>query len=339
MRPAQATIALLPVRFFLGATFLYAGLDKLLDPTFLDPAAATSLHAQLAAFARFSPLGPLITATLPFNVAIGLLIAVAEIGIGIGALTGLAFRVAALGGLLLSLLLWLTASWATHPYYLGADLPYAVGWLALAIAGHANVLIPARFADRAAPDRTSASAALTPALEVPSSPERRLLLQTATLAGLAAVVASLTLPLRAVGLLSGGSGSGPTPGPSPTPFPTPGATVPPGSVAVASVADVASAGAIAFTIPFNAPAPLPAGDPGVIIQLADGSFAAFDATCTHAACTVEWDAADRLLVCPCHEAIFDAEHGAAVLGGPAPAPLTSLPIVIDAATGTILLVP
>ena len=45
MGPARATIALLPVRFFLGATFLYAGLDKLLDPTFLDPAAPTSLHA------------------------------------------------------------------------------------------------------------------------------------------------------------------------------------------------------------------------------------------------------------------------------------------------------
>jgi thiosulfate dehydrogenase (quinone) large subunit len=337
-------LATLPLRLFFGATFLYAGLDKLLDPSFLDPSAVGSLHAQLIAFARFSPLGSLITASLPFSVPIGLLIAVAEIGIGIGALTGLAFRVAALGGMVLSLLFWLSASWATHPYYFGADLPYAVGWLALVIAGHGGAFVPGRFTGTvpdASPLRTASTAPEPPRPDVPPSPERRLVLQTVTLAAVAAVVASLTLPLRATGLLAGGSGSGggPTPGPTPSPFPTPAATVPPGSVAVASVADVASAGALAFTIPFDAPAPLPGGDPAVIVQLADGTFAAFDATCTHAACAVEWDAADRLLVCPCHQATFDPEGGAAVLGGPAPAPLTNLPIAIDPVTGTILLVP
>ena len=114
-KPNLQTLALVPVRFFFGATFLYAGLDKLLDPAFFDPAAATSLHAQLIEFARFSPLGGLITAALPLSSVIGLLIAVAELGIGIGALTGLAFRVAAAGGMVLSLVFWLTASWAAHP--------------------------------------------------------------------------------------------------------------------------------------------------------------------------------------------------------------------------------
>jgi Rieske Fe-S protein len=92
-------------------------------------------------------------------------------------------------------------------------------------------------------------------------------------------------------------------------------------------------------VPFEAPAPLPAGDPGVIVLLKDGSFAAFDAVCTHAGCTVEWDKRDHVLFCPCHDAIFDAEDEAAVLDGPAPTPLASLPIVIDAATGKIYLVP
>ena len=348
-RPSLQTLALAPVRFFFGVTFLYAGLDKLLDPAFLDPAASTSLHAQLVAFARFSPLGGLIQAALPFNSLIGLVIADAELGIGLGALTGLAFRVAAAGGMVLSLMFWLTASWATHPYYYGADLPYAAGWLALAIAGHSGYLVPARVLAMAAPPlpvtraRVGTPVALTRAQrralrrapETAPSPDRRLFLQTVTLAGLAAVVASLTLPLRAAGLFADRT----NPSPAPTPLPTPGSTVPPGAVPVSTVAAVTSAGSAAFTIPFNARSPLPAGDPGVIVQLADGSFAAFDAVCTHAGCTVEWDAADKVLVCPCHEAVFDPEHQAAVLQGPAPTPLTSLPLVIDLATGTILLVP
>ena len=348
-RPNLQTIALLPVRFFFGATFLWAGLDKLLDPAFLDVSAATSLHAQLVEFARFSPLGGLIQAVLPFASIIGLLIAVAEIGIGIGALSGLAFRVAASGGLLLSLMFWLTASWATHPYYYGPDLPYAAGWLALAIAGHGGYLVPARLASVPAPARhvppgrgappqgltRAQRRALRRAPEIIESPERRLLLQTAALAGLAAIVASLTLPLRAAGLIVDQG----RPGSSTAPPPTPTSTVPPGAVPVSTVAAVQRAGSASFTVPFNAPAPLPAGDPGVIVQLADGKFVAFDAVCTHAGCTVEWDQADRILICPCHEAVFDAEHGAAVLQGPAPAPLASLPLVIDPATGTILLEP
>jgi thiosulfate dehydrogenase [quinone] large subunit len=356
----RATLALLPIRFFFGATFLWAGLDKLLDPTFLDPSAPTSLHAQLVEFARFSPLGGLIQASLPFSSAIGLLIAVGELGIGIGALTGLAFRVAAAGGFVLSMLLWLTASWATHPYYFGADLPYAAGWLALAIAGPGGLLVPARFsevleragaASTLAPptrrERRAAAAAgrqLPHAAYAPASPERRLLLQTATLAGLSAVLASLTLPLRVAGILveRNGASSSPSPvspGGSGPPSATSDATIPPGSIGVGTVAKVQRAGAATFTVPLSAPASLPAGDPGVIVQLADGSFVAFDTICTHAGCTVEWDRADRLLVCPCHEAVFDPEDGAAVLGGPAPSPLKTLPIVVDVASGQILIVP
>lgn len=326
-RPDRATLALLPIRFFFGATFLWAGMDKLLDPAFLDASAPGSLHAQLVTFARFSPLGALITGSLPVTLPIGVAISIAEIGVGIGALTGLAFRVAAAGGFLLSLLFWVTASWATHPYYFGADLPYAAGWLALLIAGHANVLVSRRFLSQSAP----------------YSAERRLFVQAVSLAGVAAVVASLTLPLRALGLVSGqrdlGDASGPLRTPLRTPLPTPGSTVPPGAVSIARGVDVRNAGSIAFTVPFDAPAPLPAGDPAVIVALADGTYAAFDAVCTHAGCTVEWDSADRVLVCPCHEAVFDPEHGAAVLGGPAPAPLAQLPLLLDPVTGTILLVP
>jgi thiosulfate dehydrogenase [quinone] large subunit len=379
-------VALLPVRLFFGATFVYAGLDKLLDPAFFDATAATSLHAQLEAFARFSPLGDLIRATLPLSTPIGLLIAIGEIGIGIGALTGLAFRVAAAGGAAMSLLFFLTASWATHPYYFGADLPYAFGWSALAIAGHGGLLVPRRVLDLNAAAAGSRGVARRPSGrrarrrglaggldappvrgetlvgygpasrsgprhatdEVPSA-ERRLLLQTALLAGIAAVLGSLTLPLRALGVMTenGPAGASPTPSgdsggtraaaaPTPTPAPSQ-AAAPPGSVAVARIVDVTRSGSTMFQVPFDAPSSLPAGDPAVIVELPNGSFVAFDAVCTHAGCTVQYDRPDRVLICPCHEAVYDPANDAAVLGGPAPFPLTKLPIVVDQASGQIYL--
>src|SRR5947208_535639 len=124
---SRAQQGLLVVRAFFGATFLYAGLDKLIDRAFLDPNSAASIGAQLTAFARASPIALLVRPAEPFAVPIGILIALTEIAIGIGALTGLAFRVAALAGAALSVLFWLTASWTTVPYYYGPDLPYAVG--------------------------------------------------------------------------------------------------------------------------------------------------------------------------------------------------------------------
>lgn len=94
---------------------------------------------------------------------------------------------------------------------------------------------------------------------------------------------------------------------------------------------------MSFTVPFDAPTPLPAGDPGIVVQLKDGTFVAYDAVCTHEACTVDWDATDRVLLCPCHGAVFDAADNARVLAGPTDVPLPSLPIVVDGASGSIYL--
>ncbi|MBI3752132.1 MAG: Rieske 2Fe-2S domain-containing protein [Chloroflexi bacterium] len=388
-KPTVSAIALLPIRLFFGATFLYAGLDKLLDPSFFDPSAPGSLHAQLEAFARLSPLSGLIKVSLPLAEPIGLLIAIAEIGIGIGALTGIAFRVAAVGGALLSLLFFLTASWSTHPFYLGADLPYALGWITLAIAGHGDLLVAARIRDlflheaapspatlRAAGRRANRRARLgygppsggrrssmpMPSVRQPAtgqadvvvSPQRRLLLQTGLLAGLAAIATSLAWPLRALGIFTEPPPPTPTPSSAPLaaqssapPAASPGASLgaagsrpapAAGRTVVATLADVQQGGgAAAFTVPLNAPAPLPRGDPAIVVQLSDGSFVAYDTVCTHAGCTVEWDAPDGVLLCPCHEAAFDPSHGAAVLQGPARRPLAAIPIVVDQAAGTITL--
>lgn len=320
--------ALLPLRFFFAATFLYAGFDKLLDPTFFDAANASSLHGQLEGFARFSPLGALIRVALPIATPIGLVIAVAEVGVGVGLLLGIAFRVAAAGGAALSLLFWLTASWATHPYYFGADLPYAFGFLSLALAGHGGLVVVAW---RSPPES-----------EVVPSPERRAIVQTGVLAVASVLLGSLALPLRALGVRLGGTGAigGAGPGSSQgtggsTPVPV--ASIPAGSIKVARIADVQQAGSVNFTVPFDARAPLPAGDPAVIVLLSDGSFVAYDAVCTHAGCTVAWDAVDRILLCPCHSAAFDAANNGAVLAPPARIPLTRLPLVVDPASGTIFL--
>ncbi|MEO7664904.1 MAG: Rieske 2Fe-2S domain-containing protein [Candidatus Limnocylindrales bacterium] len=347
----------MPLRIFLGGTFTYAGLDKLFSPTFLAAGAPSSIESQLVAFARHSPIGGLVLASMPFAIEIGLAIAITEIAIGLGALSGFGFRLAAAGGLGLSILFWLTASWATRPYYYGPDLPYAAGWLTLALAGPGSWVVPAGIdrwirglrpmavddlRDRGAPAR---SRRVAPARIEGRGLARRTVLEAAVLGSVALVAAAITLPLRRLGVggdtsdvVGGGAGS-PTPSSEPSPEPTasePGPTIPPG-IAIATTAALARTGAAAFTIPFNAPAPLPAGNPGIVVRLPDGGYAAFDTICPHAGCVVEWAGPDGVLFCPCHGAVFDPTAAGAVLQGPAEQPLTVLPLYLDEASGTFLL--
>ncbi len=109
------------------------------------------------------------------------------------------------------------------------------------------------------------------------------------------------------------------------------ATTPGGSTAaIAQVSAVPPNNAVTFTIPSN-------GDPGVLVHLNNGQFVAFDATCTHAGCPVEYDPSSQHLLCPCHGAEFDPANAAAVVQGPTNTPLTSVPIRVDNATGAITL--
>ena len=352
-RLARASVlaaALLPLRLFLGVTFLYAGLDKLLDPAFLDASSSASIQDQLAAFVRFSPIADLIRVAEPLAVPIGLVIAIGEIAVGLGALTGLAFRVAAAGGVALSVLFWLTASWATHPYYYGPDLPYAFGWVTLALAGTGGLLIPSRLRPASEPGPTAAAGrrlSTTGQAIDRSAPtlDRRMVLQASLLGVAAVAVASLAVPLRLMGVEMPGGHPTETPAGSPTgsigtgqsDAPNPPGTPPPSGISISTIAAVTAHGTASFEVPFDAPAPLPAGDPGIIVQLADGTFVAYDAVCTHEGCTVEWDAADAVIICPCHGAAFDAADHAAVLAGPTNQPLSSLPLVVDPTTGQIFL--
>ena len=137
-QPGQIpAIAILPLRMFLGLTFVYAGLYKLTDPQFFSPTAPGYIGQQMSGFVRTgSPLAPLLThLALPHAALFGALIAFGELWVGLSALTGLLTRLGALGGLALSLTFYLTATWSVHPYFPGADLPYALAWLTLALSG------------------------------------------------------------------------------------------------------------------------------------------------------------------------------------------------------------
>ncbi len=71
------------------------------------------------------------------------------------------------------------------------------------------------------------------------------------------------------------------------------------------------------------------GDPGVLVRLSQTQSAAYDATCTHASCTVDYDPTTQALICPCHGAAFDPANQAAVLAGPTNLPLTPIPLRIE----------
>ncbi len=342
---------MLPLRLFIGGTFVYAGLDKLLfDPSFLDPAAPTSLTAQLAGFAHASPLSPLIVLLAePMAVPLGIVIAIAEIAVGLGALTGLLGRAAAWGGVAMALLLWLTASWSVHPYYLGPDLPYAAGWLTLALVGDGGLLSLADPLHKWALARGLLGGpglpSMPPARAVRSADAdlaRRRLLEGFALAALALALGGVAglLGWRGRSAAARSAALTSTSPPSTAALPTGVLTTPtasspsgPGGAARTAVGDLATVrrqGSVAFADPAN-------GDPGLLVRLSDGRVLGFDAVCTHAGCTVEYDASQEAFFCPCHGAAFDARNHGAVLGGPTNIPLLQLPITVDAKTGVISL--
>lgn len=70
-----------------------------------------------------------------------------------------------------------------------------------------------------------------------------------------------------------------------------------------------------------------AGAPVVVIRVG-GDVHAVSAKCTHLGCIVKWEAAQGILACPCHEALFNPNG--TIIGGPAPTPLPQYPARIEA---------
>lgn len=296
----------LPLRLFLGATFVYAGIQKISDPGFLQPGASTYIGTQLLAFDSHSPIGILIQVfALPVPQLAGIAVIGVELVIGVLVLLGLATRWAAAAGALVSFVFFLTASWTVQPYFLGSDSIYAVAWITLILVGDQGVLTvrplifgPAQL-DRGRPATTDLS-------------RRRLLLQLGG-ASVALIWVLALLPRSRLSVQGASSSATPEATASPVASPT--------GTKIGALADLQAQGFLNFTDPAT-------GDPAVAVSLAGGSVAAFDAVCTHAGCTVSYDSGQKVLSCPCHGAAFDPAHGAAVIAGPAPTPLPSIAVQV-----------
>jgi thiosulfate dehydrogenase [quinone] large subunit len=143
--------ALLPLRLFLGATFLVAGLQKLANPNFFRSQSPISIQAQLIAASHTSPIHALLIHLIGIAKPLGQIIAFSEIAIGAGVLLGLWTRIAAVGGALLSFGLFLTISFHASPYFTGADIVFFFAWMPFIVAGGGTKLsLDAWIANRAA---------------------------------------------------------------------------------------------------------------------------------------------------------------------------------------------
>ncbi len=322
LRPGAA---LLPLRLFLGLTFVYAGIQKLTDPGFLHAGSATYIGAQLEDFANGAPGGFLLrTFAIPHAELAGIGVAVLEIVVGLLATAGLMTRIAAAAGLGLNLVLFLTASWHTTPYFLGPDIVFVFAWLPFVLCGAQGQLALDNALKKPSPSLARRTRLRPPDPdEAPGTADaamtRRVLV--AELAGAGLAIAGISALLkgpytgstataralprggRSAGGKGGGSASGSGAGNA--------GKLPSGAVKLGPGSRLPSGQAATYSDPST-------GSPDILIRNEDGSLKAFSAVCTHAGCTVGYNGGE--IYCPCHGGTYSAETGE-VTGGPPPTPL------------------
>jgi len=316
--------AVLPLRAFLGVTFCFAGLQKLANHGFFDASNPASIQAQLAAAGRRSPVHILIGPLQHVAIAVGLIIALSELAIGLGTLLGLWSRIAAAGGMVLALMLFLTVSFHSSPYYTGADIVFLFAWTPLLLSPPGPWSLDTVIAARAAGGAVAAGRGAVAADRGHTQEEqtrRELMLKGAVTAAVAVggfVLGGLT---SVIGRLASGRTSDVapatlTPSTSPRPASTaitsagpsgPSGSSAPAGRAIGPANAVPVGSAALFTDPGS-------GDPAIILHPKGNTFLAFDAVCPHAGCTVQYDPTANQIVCPCHGSQFNAATGAVELG-------------------------
>ncbi|MFD7434662.1 DoxX family protein [Streptomyces sp. NPDC059861] len=139
-------VVLLPLRIFLGAISIYAGMGKLCDPVYFDGGDRGSMVKWLNALHPWEVAEPLRQFALQHPVGAGLVIAFAQVIVGVLTVLGCWQRVAAVGGALLSAALLVTVSWKSVPAYDAPDIIYLAAWSPLIIAGAPVYSIDGRLA-------------------------------------------------------------------------------------------------------------------------------------------------------------------------------------------------
>lgn len=283
---------LLPLRVFLAVVFLDAGISKVADRRFLDAPSPRSIHASVLAARHTSPIGSLLGTVQSHSWGFGVLMSFAELAVGLGLAAGLFTRVAAAGGMLLSLSLWLTVSWGATPWFTSADVVYLFALTPLVLVG-APLLSADAWLDRmrlAHPgvyeDRT----------------RRTLLFGGASLLG---------------GLLMGGAVIARR---SPQNATARAVDTAPTTTALIATGQVPVGGAKQVTDSAT-------GHPVWVLQLQAGQFTALDAVCPHQGCTVEFVSPSDGFACPCHGSAFTATGS--LINGPAPQGLTPVPVSVQ----------
>ncbi len=131
--------AVVPLRVFLAALFLFAGYAKLTYPGFFDPKSPVGLKATIDSVKADSPIGGMLGPISDHPSLLGHVTAFAEIAIGLGLLVGLLTRVAALGGIVLTAMIALSVNWNSIKEYSGSS-----GWFTsvdLAVAAALSIFV------------------------------------------------------------------------------------------------------------------------------------------------------------------------------------------------------
>ena len=343
---ASVGVAAVILRAFLGGTMLYAGFDKLiLDARFLQTDGVGSIGETLRFFVTAGgPLAPLVEAVgLSQPVAVGAAMAIAQLVVAGSLLTGSWVRSGALLGAAISLTLALTSTWGVSPYYLANDLPYLVGFLALAALGDGGMARVGAPASRG------------------YDPARRAALVSG--AGIFAVIAALVLLDRARlgSLLSGGSAASGSPSPSPSsatsPSSSPSPSPSPSSEPSATASPSSGSGGTKTPKPSESATSgggggagggtvidggkglgsgqalnFSAGGTAAVLLRDGGAYRAFERACTHQGTNVDWQSGSGSFYCSNHGARFSATGD--VLVGPALTPLRPIEVSV-AADGSV----